>query len=131
MNDMPRSRRLLVWLCILNTVFFGCYTTSRIDPNGEEKEKALTARIESVTTKLGRTYWFDTPPTTVKDTLFGVARVELVDGWVTRQVSLPLSDVAEIALSEVNGPLTLGAIMLPVAAIVLIAANFHMGPFHL
>jgi hypothetical protein len=87
--------------------------TIMIQPTGVAKGKIYSDKIEYVITKDGRKYIFENPPAIVHDSIVG--EVEMIvtpdiatdpTAWVTAatgtRVSIPLSDVERVSVSEFN-----------------------------
>jgi|GEM_PF-3087648 len=113
-------------------------TGTVITPIG--KVKANSTAIDYVITKDGDVYLFEGTTAVVNDTIVGVLKAKAGAGfaddptaWVTvakgTPVSIPVSDVAQVKISESNGGLTalvvlLGGVLATFA--VLSALTFHL-----
>jgi hypothetical protein len=128
---MKTMAQIVAWLCIFSTFFMGCYGSAMIDPTGDEKEKIYSGTIESVVTKDGTEYKFDKAPAIVKDAVVG----EVVIGdwdWghpIIKQVSIPLSNVAEVSVSEISTWRTVvaGSLGLGIVGYILVALTIREG----
>lgn len=87
-------------------------------PAASEKEKISSGGIEHVVMKDGTKYVFNKAPAIVNDKLVGVA-VFGREQDSTKQVSIPLSDVAEISVSE-NDQWRTALLLLPVSIVVVV-----------
>jgi len=87
-------------------------------PAANEKEKISSGGIEHVVMKDGTKYVFDKAPAIVNVTIVGVATFNRGQDS-TKQVSIPLSDVAEISVSEKDQWRT-ALLLLPVSIVVVV-----------
>jgi hypothetical protein len=100
-----------------------CYTTTVIDPRGEDRAKMYIKDITMVLTKDGKTHVFDRPkPTIVNDSLI----VGVHEG---KSVVIPLSEVSVVYVEEADSGATvlalLGVTLLAVAiGVVIFTAIF-------
>jgi hypothetical protein len=87
-------------------------------------ELSPSGKTECVVTKAGAMYTYEAPPTRVSGAYVGKATFLDYGPLVMEQVSIPLSDVAEISVSRVNsgGTRTLIILGLSVAVIAATAA---------
>ena len=68
-----------------------------IEPTAAEKERIYTDRIDYVRTKDWKVHEFVEPPVVANDTIVGwYAQSTWCFPWDVEQVSIPLSDVAEV-----------------------------------
>lgn len=101
--------RVIAWICIFCTLFMGCYSSVMVDPTGPDKQKICSETITSVVTRDGREYEFDIPPSIINDAIVGV--ITVWPGPTTYQVSIPISDLARVSMSELDTGRTIGAIV--------------------
>ena len=93
-----------------------------------------SANIEWVVTKDSKRYEFVNSASVVHDTLFFLATPPsasyIVGDPPRQQYSIPLSDVAEVHVSELNLWLTSGAVALVVVTVLVLTglANMFQGP---
>jgi len=73
-----------------------------VEPTGEGKEKIYSERIGCVITKDGTEYEFEIAPTIVNDTIVGEVKIPMEPGFTRKQVSISLSNVAEVYVKEPN-----------------------------
>ena len=83
--------------------------------------------IAFVVTKAGAKYTYEEPPTVVEAKFVGKAKFTGVTPMRAEQVSIPLSDVEEISVSELNSGGTAVAILLGVVIVAGIIAVFTVG----
>jgi hypothetical protein len=76
--------------------------------------ESYSENIEYVVTNAGAKYTYEEPPALVNRVVIGKAKFTGGMPVDKGQVSIPLSDVAEISVSEVSPGLTLGAVALVV-----------------
>ena len=103
----------VVWACIFSVLFVGCYSSTMIEPRGDEREEmyALYAKtIRKVVTKEGTTYLFgktslfrDEPTTIANDSIVGYS-----DG---KRVSIPFPEVSEVYVREFRPVMTVVAVL--------------------
>ena len=128
---MKNAYTIVAWVCILSTLSAGCYSSVIVDPNREGevkvKERIDPETIEYVVTKTNRRYVFDAPPAMVNDSIVGVEKIAVPYGYTTQQVSIPLSDVAEISVSEYSSWRTWGAIALVVGVVAVVIVGSTLG----
>jgi hypothetical protein len=101
---MEKARKGIALICIFSTLLMGCYSSAVIAP--AEKERVHAGSIEYVVTKDGKKYVFEEPPAVANDTIVGRYAQSW---WKWGQVSIPLSDVAEVSVSEYDPQRTLWA----------------------
>ena len=100
---MKTVHRFVAWICLFSTTVMGCYTTSFIEPTGDGRQRIEKGEITRVVMKGGTVYEFDEPPIVVEEAITGDAKIKQSDGeYISKEVSLPITDVAEIHLSEVD-----------------------------
>jgi hypothetical protein len=80
---MKRTSKMVAWLCIFSILLMGCYTSTLIDPKGDDKEQMNSHNIEYVITKDGIKHEFETPPAIVNNAIVP-----------TVSVSIPYTNVA-------------------------------------
>lgn len=120
---MKTAGKVAAWICISTTLFAGCYSSALVDPTGPEKEKVYSGSIESVLTKDGTHYVFRTAPNIVNGAIVGVIEAAKNPGIMSedvKQVSIPISDVEAISVSEIDAGRTALGVLVGVGAIVLI-----------
>jgi len=120
---MKKVGKVALWVSIFSTLFMGCYSSAMIDPKGDEKEKIYSGKIASVVTKDGTKYEFDKAPTIVNDTIVGEGKVSTEAGFITKQVSIPLSDVVKVNVKEFDLGKTIwgGVAIVGVAGTIMLA----------
>jgi hypothetical protein len=91
-THMTRAGKATACVCIFSVLYMGCYISTLIDPTGAERDKMHTGKIEYLITKDSTKFEFDRSPTVTKDAIVGQVKGE--------QVSIPLSDVANVYVSE-------------------------------
>lgn len=108
---MRRAGRGVARICILSTLFVGCYgSEATVEPTGEGT--LPRGKILAVVMKDSTKYAFDTPATVVGDSIVGKVRIS-VEGVVMKQrVSIPLDNAAYVTLKRFR----------PVSTIILVAA---------
>jgi hypothetical protein len=106
---MEKASKGAAWICIFSTLLMGCYTTAVVEPTGAA-EKMRSGEINLVIMKDSTKYDFQTPPTVVKDTIVGEIRAYGEGGFAAKLVSLPLSNVAFVSVSEYSSEQTTIAI---------------------
>jgi hypothetical protein len=123
-----------------NTIVGGAKLTWYTQVNEEETSIPLSTvafrgespsgNIEYVVTKVGTKYMYEEPPAVVNRVIVGRAKFTGYTPANDEQVSIPLSDVAEISLSEVSAWRTLVAVALAVTVVVVIvdAVDFKFVP---
>lgn len=100
---MKTVNRLVAWTCLFSTTVMGCYTTSFIEPTGDGRQRMEKGEITRVVMKDGALYDFDEPPIVAEEAIIGKAKIRQSDGeYISKEVSLPITDVLEIHLSEVD-----------------------------
>jgi len=92
--------RIVAGLCIFSTLFTGCYSSALIDPTGDEKDRIYTDNIKMVISKDGTKYEFDPPATVGSNAIVGTAKIRVSEGYITKQVSIPMSDVEKVQVSQ-------------------------------
>jgi hypothetical protein len=97
---MKRGRTFVAWTSVVSTLFVGCYSAAMIDPAGEERERITSSRIDSVLSKDGTMYEFQTQPTVTSEAIVGEAKVR--PSGLKRVVSVPVSEVAHVYVSELD-----------------------------
>lgn len=97
---MKRGSTIVAWTSIFSTLFMGCYSSAMIDPAGEERERITSSRIDSVLSKDGTMYEFQTQPTVTSEAIVGEAKVR--PSGLKRVVSVPVSEVAHVYVSELD-----------------------------
>ena len=101
---MKTVNRFVAWICLFSTTVMGCYTTSLIEPTGNERQRIERGEIIRVVMKDGTRYKFDKPAILVEGAIIGQTEIKQSDGeYSSREVSLPITDVAEVHLSEHDG----------------------------
>lgn len=120
---MKRVIKVVAIVCIFSTLFMGCYSSTLIDPRGEERNRIYEGEIRSVVTKEGAKYEFEIPPTIANDAIVGVIRT--LPGPTAHQVSIPISEVAEVSVSEFSTEQTVraGVLVLAIAGTILFLTN--------
>jgi hypothetical protein len=78
----------------------GLLQSAIIDPVGEKKERIYSGRIRSVLSKDGMMFEFQTQPTMTRDAIVGEAKVP--PGGLSKVVSIPISEVAHVYVSELD-----------------------------
>jgi hypothetical protein len=108
---MGKVRNEVARICILSTLFVGCYgSAATVEPTGEGK--LPRGKILAVVTKDSTKYAFDTPATVVGDSIVGKVGI-LVEGvGMIQRVSIPMENVAYVSLKNYR----------PVSTIVLVVA---------
>jgi hypothetical protein len=99
-TQMERTGKMVAWACMCSTLFMGCYTSVMVEPTGEGKEKIYSDRIYYVITKDGTKYEFEKAPAIAKDTIVGEVKIHMEPGFITKQVSIPVSDVVKANVSQ-------------------------------
>jgi hypothetical protein len=89
---MNRITKTVSWVSIFSTLFMGCYTSTLIDPTGDDKGKIDSEKILYVVTNDNMKYRFQEPPRIVNDSIIGI-----VNG---KEVTLPMSDVKSVCVKE-------------------------------
>jgi hypothetical protein len=129
---MEKTGKAVAWTCILGTLCMGCYSSALIKPTAAEKERIYTDRIDYVVTKDGKEHVFHGAPVVANDTIVGCEAVSIVHAsWVLEQVSIPLSDVAQVSVSRVNARKTMTwacVVGATIAVTYAILANNPIGP---
>ena len=131
-TNVNRTKKPMAWLCIYSTLLMGCYGSVLIDPKGDESARVYSDEIKFVLTKDGTKYVFEKPPVIVNDTIVGEVKVPVAEGMMTKKLSVPLSDVAEVSVKEYNQTWTtvsivLGGLVLLLGILAIIDPFFH-GP---
>jgi hypothetical protein len=108
---MGRAGKAVARMCILSTLFMGCYgSVATVEPTDEGK--LPRGKIFAVVTKDSVTYQFDSPATVVGDSIVGKVEISM-EGVVMRQrVSIPVANAAYVSLKNYK----------PVSTIILVAA---------
>ena len=119
----PKGKTVML-IGVFSILLTGCYSSTMIDPRGDEQEKMYTKTIKKVVTKEGTTYLFgksslfrDEPTTIVKDSIVGYS-----DG---KRVSLPLSEASEVYVMEFQPVMTAVAVLGGVGIVVGLIAGFN------
>jgi len=119
---MTATNKSIAWLCIFSTCLAGCYSSSLIDP-ANERDRVYSDKIDYVVTYDGTKYEFSSPPSIVNDTIIGDVKVKVPGGTITKQVSIPISDVTRVGVSKFNATSTVLLIVAVGAAVGLILAG--------
>ena len=85
-----------------------------------EKYRIYSNRIDYVVTEDGTKYEFDKAPAIVDDAIVGEAKVRTDPGFITKQVSIPLSDVVRVNVKELDSGKTIESVLLVLGAVGLI-----------
>ena len=101
-SQMNMTAKLVAWACIFSILITGCYNSVMVEPTGEGKEKIYSDRVSCVITKDGTEYEFEKAPTIVNDTIVGEVKIPMEPGFTRKEVSIPLSNVAEVYVKEPN-----------------------------
>jgi hypothetical protein len=130
---MEKTGNAVACLSILSTLCMGCYSSALIEPTAAEMENIYTDHIDYVVTKDGKKYDFEEPPVVTNDTISGRWTTSAWRFVRSKEVSIPLSDVAEISVSRYNAVKTwiwVGAIGATIAVTAAILANnpIEFGP---
>ncbi len=128
---MEKLIKTVACLCTLTTLFMGCYTSAMIDPQSNERDKIYSGNIKYLVTKDGRKYVFRTAPNIVNGAIVGVIEAAQNPGLMNedvKQVSIPISDVASVSISEIDTPRTVVAVVAVVGSIALIVALVEWDP---
>ena len=126
---MKTTVKVVAWLCIFSFFYMGCYSSVLVNPGGDEKAKMYSNDIKNVTTKDGTKYVFEKPPVIVNDTIVGEVKVPVAEGMMTKKISVPLSDVAEVSVKEYNQTWTTVSIVLG-GLVLLLGLLAIIDPFH-
>lgn len=102
---MQNASKSVAWICILSTLFSGCYSYMLIDPNGLERDKISSCDIEYVVTKDSTRYDFRWPPDIREGAVVGWATAKLRYDESGIKVTVPLSDLAETGMTK-SGAIT-------------------------
>lgn len=128
---MGTSRKLVVHFCIISILFMGCSGSVLIDPTGPDRDKIYSKDITQVITSDSTKYTFDVPPVIVNDSIVGGVKVPVAGGMMIKHVTIPISEVAEVSVSEVDTMATvLGIIATVLTVVVIAAADFSFNPSH-
>jgi hypothetical protein len=108
---MGRAGKAVARMCILSTLFMGCYgSVATVEPTDEGK--LPRGKIFAVVTKDSVTSQFDSPATVVGDSIVGKVEISM-EGVVKKQrVTIPVANAAYVSLK----------IYRPVSTIVLVVA---------
>jgi hypothetical protein len=109
---MNATGKAVALVCIFSTLFTGCYSSTLIDPDGDGKDRIHSEGIEYVVMKDGQRYDFVVPPYIKNGAIVG----PLASGDSV-EVSLPLSEVKDVCVSEIHLLPTIGAALLVALAI--------------
>lgn len=101
-THMGTATKAMAWVSIFSTLFMGCYSSVLVDLKRDEKDRLSSYRIKYVVTKDSRKYEFEKPPAVVKDSIVGKVKIPLSRGYLTEQVTIPISDVTEVYAEELN-----------------------------
>ena len=127
MTQMCCANRRSAWLCLVSLYVVGCYTPTVIRPALEDKNvvfwKISQGDITSVVTTDGIEYLFQPPPAVDEDSIVGEAKVRVTEGLLATRASIPLSDVSEISVKEINATLTTISIVFGVLMLAGIAVR--------
>jgi hypothetical protein len=114
---MEKTGRAVAWICMFSTLLVGCYTSAAIDP-GAQKERMYSERITYIVTKDSTMYKFNySPPTIHPEYLRGMADFRTPKGNSTREVILPLANIAHVGVREFQVETTLWTVLGIAAAI--------------
>jgi hypothetical protein len=94
---MTMAGEATAYVCIFSILYMGCYTSTFIDPSGEDKGKIFTNHVLYVVTRDSTKYIFDEPPAVASDTIVGVATPQLSRRL---EVSIPLTEAVQIGESQ-------------------------------
>jgi hypothetical protein len=101
-THMKSGGKIVAWLCICSTLLMACYSSVMVEPTGVDRKKIFSGAIDYVIMKDDTKYEFEMPPTIVKESIIGLVEARVNGGIVTKQVSLPLSDVMYVHISELH-----------------------------
>jgi hypothetical protein len=122
---MKTANTIFAWPCIIGVLCMGCYSSMVLEPTGVDRGKLWLGKIDYVVMKNELKYTFDIPPAIVKDTIVGQAKYRVSEGIARKQVTLPLSDVKYVHVSEFQ-PMNTTFLVLGLIAgglVIAIAAN--------
>jgi hypothetical protein len=120
--------KIVTGVCIFSTLFVGCYSSVLVDPTGDEKDKIYKNNIEMVLTKNGTLYKFDSLARVDSNAIVGMAMIQGGKDIKAKQVSIPLSDIQRVQVSQFNTANTVVVVVLisgAVAVIVLAASTLR------
>jgi hypothetical protein len=121
---MNTAGKAVAWTCIFSTLLVGCTSSAMIDPAGSEKERVYTDSIKMVITRDGTKYEFDPPATVVSNAIVGTVKIPVEAGSMTKQISIPLSEVVRVQVSEFSAgkTLLLGVGLAAIVALIAVAS---------
>jgi hypothetical protein len=123
---MGTKGRVVAWVCIFSTLFMGCYSSVLVDPSGAEKDKLYAGDIEAVTTKDGTEYEFYQPARIDSSAIVGiVVTITREEGYMSRPVSIPFSDIQSVQVSQYDSAHTLEAVLACTLGVVLGIGLFY------
>lgn len=94
---MTKVGKAVAWACLFSPLFMGCYSSTMIDPAGDERGRIYSGKIEYVVTKDSARYEFVKSPAIDNGRIVGrVASQE--NARVT--LSLPLSELMQLSQSD-------------------------------
>jgi hypothetical protein len=124
---MGQAGKAVAWICIVSTLLGGCYSSEVFYSAGRKKEKMHAGTIEYVTTMDGTKYEFDKAPDVTNDRIVGQARLLENGQMVTKDVSIPQSEVGTVRVREIDWALTAGlAVPIVVIGLFAIAASSNI-----
>ena len=94
------TTKIVAVVCAFSTLLIGCYSSVLIDPTGDEKGKMYKNDIEMVQTKDGSGYTFYEPPKIDSTAIVGMRIIKWGSSITKEQVSIPLSDVQVVQVSQ-------------------------------
>jgi len=69
---MNTRGKTVAWICIFSILLCICYSSSMIDPTGDDTDKVYSNRIEFIITNDGTKYECDAPPAISRNSIVGV-----------------------------------------------------------
>ena len=130
MTQKSHTNRPVAWLLVFSLSMVGCYTSTAVRPALEEENvflfKISRNDITSVVTTDGIEYTFEKPPDVDENLIVGEAKVRVTEGFLATRAAIPLSEVSEVSVKEINATLTTVSI---VFGIVMLAGIIVGGRF--
>lgn len=124
---MKRTAGMAAWIAVFSVPLVGCYSSVLVDPAGPERERLYSNTVEYVVTKDSTNYQFLYEPVVdSKGRLNGMAEVREDTGVVTKQVSIPLSDVATISVKKFQPVRTTLAVLATTGLVAAIAGAIYL-----
>ena len=130
MTQKSHTNRPVAWLLVFSLCIAGCYPPTVVRPALEEENvflfKISRNDITSVVTTDGIAYMFEKPPDVDENLIVGEAKVRVTEGFLATRAAIPLSEVSEVSVKEINATLTTVSI---VFGIVMISGIIVSGKF--